>query len=235
MRKPLALCKPFAAAALASALCLGLLALAGCAANAGSNASSSSSASSAESVVAPDQDLLSGTHHAVIEVEGYDPINVTLNADEAPITVTNFANLADDGYYNGLTFYRIEDGFCLQGGTVGNSPSGSDPLLQPIKGEFSGNGVSNALADDFGVGTIAMARTSDPDSATSTFFITLGDNASVGKALDGQYAAFGTIDAAGMQTVNAIVSDYKAKATGQMGTIASEADQPKIASIYMVD
>lgn len=231
MRKPLASLKAIATAALAATLCLGLLAATGCSSNASSSSSSASSATAAVS----DQDLLTGIHHAVIEVEGYDPIDVTLNADEAPITVTNFANLADDGYYNGLTFYRIEDGFCLQGGTMGNSPSGNDPLLQPIKGEFASNGVDNALADDFGVGTIAMARTSNPDSATSTFFITLGDNKSVGKALDGQYAAFGTIDAAGMAIINAIVSDYQAKATGQMGTIPSEDDQPKIARIYMVD
>lgn len=231
MRKPLVTLKAVGAVALASALCLGLLAVSGCSSNGGSSSSSASSASAAAS----DQDLLTGIHHAVIEVEGYDPIDVTLNADEAPITVTNFANLADDGYYNGLTFYRIEDGFCLQGGTMGNSPSGNDPLLQPIKGEFASNGVDNALADDFGVGTIAMARTSNPDSATSTFFITLGDNKAVGKALDGQYAAFGTIDAEGMAIINAIVSDYQAKATGQMGTIPSEDDQPKIARIYMVD
>lgn len=233
MIRALSSLRPLVAGAIASVLALSLLALAGC--SGGGDAKASSSSSTAASSAPTSEDLMTGIHHAVIEVEGYDPINVELNADEAPITVTNFATLADDGYYNGLTFYRIEDGFCLQGGTVGNSPSGNDPLLQPIKGEFASNGVDNALADDFGIGTVAMARSGDPDSATSTFFVTLGDNQSVGRALDGQYAAFGTIDAAGMATINAIVSDYQAKATGQMGTIPSEADQPKIVSIRMVD
>lgn len=222
--------KALGAIAAAVVLCLGMLALAGCSGGNGSAGSGSSSASAADSA-----DLMSGTHHAVITVEGYDPITVELDADAAPVTVTNFANLADDGYYNGLTFYRIEDGFCLQGGTAGNSASGSDPLLQPIVGEFSSNGVDNPLADEFGLGTVAMARTNDPDSATSTFFVTLGPNSAVGPALDGKYAAFGTIDEAGMAIVNAIVADHLAAATGQMGTIANEADQPKIVSIEMVD
>ena len=81
----------------------------------------------------------------------------------------------------------------------------------------------------------SAADTNDPDSATSTFFVTLGDNKAVGPALDGKYAAFGTIDEAGMAIVKAIVADHLAAATGQMGTIPDEADQPKILSIEMVD
>ncbi len=222
--------KALAALAAAAVLCLGMLALVGCSGGNDAKGSAVSSSSAADSA-----DLMSGTHHAVITVEGYEPITVELNADAAPITVTNFANLAQDGYYNGLTFYRIEDGFCLQGGTAGNTASGNDPLLQPITGEFASNGVDNSLADDFGLGTVAMARTNDPDSATSTFFVTLGDNKAVGPALDGKYAAFGTIDEAGMAIVKAIVADHLAAATGQMGTIPDEADQPKILSIEMVD
>ena len=231
MKKTLSLAKPALAVAAAAALSLSLVALAGCsggtdaATNAASSGSSSSSAAEAS-----DADLMSGTHHAIIQVEGYDPITVELDADAAPVTVTNFANLADDGYYNGLSFYRIVDDFCLQGGTTGNTASGNDPLLQPIKGEFSSNGVDNPLADKFDRGTVAMARTSAPDSAT------LGDNDAVGTALDGKYAAFGTINEEGMAIIDAIVADYLANVDDpQMGAISDQAKQAKIVSIQMVD
>lgn len=230
MRKALAAPRflaPFAAAIL---LCAALLALAGCAGPEGSSSESSSSSD------APAAEAMSGIHHAVIEVEGYDPITVELDADAAPNTVANFAALADQGYYDGLSFYRIVDGFCLQGGTKGNSAAGHDPALTPIQGEFSSNGVENPLAEEFGVGTVAMARTSDPDSATSTFFVTLGANPSVGPSLDGQYAAFGTIDEEGMEVIDAIVADHLSDVDDpQMGAISDEAAQPRILSIKMVD
>ncbi len=228
--------RKLAIVAAVAALALTLAFMAGCSAPANSTSSSSSSASSASSKAAVSQDLMSGTHHAVIEVEGYDPINVELDADSAPITVTNFVDLAKDGYYDGKTFYRMVDNFCLQGGTLGNNAAGNDPSLTPIVGEFSGNGYDNKLADQFEYGTIAMARTSDPDSATSTFFITLGPNEYVGQSLDGSYAAFGMVDAAGMDTVSKIVSDYMANVDDpSMGTISSEANQAKIKSITIVD
>ena len=227
MKKTLSLAKPALAVAAAAALSLSLVALAGrsggtdAATNAASSGSSSSSAAEAS-----DADLMSGTHHAIIQVEGYDPITVELDADAAPVTVTNFANLADDGYYNGLSFYRIVDDFCLQGGTPGYA----------IKGEFAANGVDNPLADKFDRGTVAMARTSAPDSATSTFFVTLGDNDAVGTALDGKYAAFGTINEEGMAIIDAIVADYLANVDDpQMGAISDQAKQAKIVSIQMVD
>ena len=85
-------------------------------------------------------------------------------------------------------------------------------------------------------GTIAMARTNDPDSATSTFFITTGEAASVGPALDGAYAAFGTIDEAGMATVEKIIADHLANVDDpSMGMISDEANQPVIKSITIVD
>ena len=237
MKKTLSLAKPALAVAAAAALSLSLVALAGCsggtdaATNAASSGSSSSSAAEAS-----DADLMSGTHHAIIQVEGYDPITVELDADAAPVTVTNFANLADDGYYNGLSFYRIVDDFCLQGGTTGNTASGNDPLLQPIKGEFSSNGVDNPQADKFDRGRVAMAGTSAPDSANTTFFFTLGDNDAVGTALDGKYAAFGTINEEGMAIIDAIVADYLANVDDpQMGAISDQAKQAKIVSIQMVD
>ena len=179
-----------------------------------------------------------GVHHATLTVEGYDPIQITLDADKAPITVSNFCKLANDGYYNGLTFYRFQDGFCMQGGTKGNTASGNDSSLSKIKGEFASNGVANSLADNFGYGTVAMARTSDTDSATSTFFITLCDDKTAAASLDGQYAAFGTIDSNGMSVISRIVEDHKAAAdsdTTGMGMISDEGQQAKISSITIDD
>ncbi|WP_165253428.1 peptidylprolyl isomerase [Adlercreutzia sp. ZJ304] len=234
-------------AVIAIAGCLSLTVLAGLAGcSGGSSSSSSASASSsaaAQSQNAPaataqfsEDELLSGKHHAVIQVEGYDPITVEMDADAAPITVTNFVNLANNSYYNGKTFYRIVEDFCLQGGTLGNSASGNDSSLDTITGEFSSNGVENPLADNFDRGTIAMARTTLPNSATSTFFITLGNSSQVGASLDGQYAAFGTIGEEGMAIVDAIVADYIANVdNSQMGVISDETKQPIIESITVTD
>lgn len=179
---------------------------------------------------------MSGKHHAMIYVDGYDPIEVELDADSAPISVTNFVNLANEGYYDGLTFYRVVEDFCLQGGTMGNSASGTDNDLGTITGEFSSNGVNNPLADNFDRGTIAMARTQLPNSATSTFFITLGSNDAVGTSLDGQYAAFGTVDKDSMDTVDQIVSDTIGLVDDEyMGSISDESLQPVITRIEILD
>ena len=178
----------------------------------------------------------SGLHHATLTVKGYDPIRIELDADAAPASVANFCALANDGYYDGKTFYRFATGFCMQGGTAGNSPSGSDSSLSPIVGEFSQNGYDNALADDFKRGTVAMARTTDPDSATSTFFVTLDSSEMIGLSLNGQYAAFGTIDKAGMDIVDKIVDDHlEFVSDPNMGTISDEANQAVITSIKVND
>lgn len=234
----------FAAAAVAGSLCLGAFAMTGCSDQQAASSSAASSASSASAAVQAesgtrqfsDDELLSGTHHAVLIVDGYEPITIELDADAAPITVTNFADLVEQGYYDGKTFYRIVEDFCLQGGTLGNNAAGDDPQLETITGEFSSNGTENPLADEFGRGTVAMARTSLPNSATSTFFVTLGDNSQVGASLDGKYAAFGTIDEAGMAIIDAIVADYAANVDDpQMGAISDEAQQPIITSIECID
>lgn len=233
--------KKIAAFAMSAALACGMLALAGCSSNSSSSGSATSAANTAGNVkpatsTIAEEDLMSGTHHATLEVEGYEPITITLDADAAPISVTNFANLVNEGYYDGLSFYRVVDDFCLQGGTMGNNASGKDPELETITGEFSGNGIDNPLADDFGYGTVAMARTSIPNSATSTFFITLGDSDTVGSSLNGQYAAFGTIDADGMVTIEKIVADYLPNVDDSyMGAISDESQQAIIKSITMVD
>lgn len=201
-----------------SALCLALM---GCG---GSSASSSAASSGSQSS--------SGSGpRATITVEGYDPIEVDLDAENAPLSVERFTTLAKDGYYNGLAFYRIVPGFCLQGGTIGNSAGGDDPSLEPIVGEFTQNKQENKLSDDFRRGTIAMARSSVFDSAKSTFFITLATNNNVSQSLNGQYAAFGKVTAAGMKIVDKIVYDYSAYATGDMGAIVNPEDMPIIESI----
>ena len=110
---------------------------------------------------------LEGLHHVEIEVQDYGTIALELDADTAPISVTNFIRLAEDGFYDGLTFHRIISGFMIQGGDPkGNGTGGSD---KTIKGEFSENGVENEISHVRGV--ISMARSKAPDSASSQFFI----------------------------------------------------------------
>lgn len=238
--------KKVAASLAACSLILGAVAITGC--SAPSKGSSSSKASSAKSSAASSSKKqtaanvkttgdLTGKHKAELTVKGYEPIIIELDADSAPISASNFADLVKKGYYDGKTFYRIQDGFVIQGGTLGNNAAGNDPSLDPVAGEFSSNGYENPLADNYGKGYLAMARTNDPDSATSTFFITLDNSDMVGQSLNGNYAAFGTIDDAGMKTIEKIVADYigKVAPNDQMGIIASEADQPVIEKITLLD
>ncbi len=106
-----------------------------------------------------------------------------LYPEKAPITVENFINLAKDGFYDGLTFHRIIEGFMIQGGDPQGTGMGGSG--KNIKGEFAANGVNNDLKHVRGV--ISMARSQMPDSASSQFFIMHED----APHLDGQYAAFG--------------------------------------------
>lgn len=112
---------------------------------------------------------------------------ITLYADKAPITCKNFEKLVKDGFYDGLTFHRIVDDFCAQGGDPnGDGTGGSE---EKIKGEFSENGVENDLSHTEGV--VSMARSQDMDSASSQFFVCLSDKYT--SVLDGKYAAFGKV------------------------------------------
>ena len=166
---------------------------------------------------------LTGIHHAEIEVKDYGTIKVERDADTAPISVTNFVKLAQEHFYDGLTFHRIMDGFMIQGGDPeGTGRGGSD---ETIKGEFSSNGVENNISHERGV--ISMARSSDPDSASSQFFIVQTDST----YLDGQYAAFGHVTE-GMDVVDAICKD--AKPTDNNGTIPAE-EQPVMTSVTITD
>ena len=164
-----------------------------------------------------------GKHHVEIEVQDYGTIAVELDGDAAPITVDNFLKLAKEGFYDGLTFHRIIDGFMIQGGDPkGNGTGGAD---ETIKGEFSQNGVENKLSHVRG--TLSMARSQDMDSASSQFFIVQSDCTS----LDGQYAAFGTVTE-GMDLVDKICKDTPVQDNN--GTV-SAADQPVIESIKVID
>ena len=148
---------------------------------------------------------------------------MTLDASYAPITVTNFVNLVNEKFYDGLTFHRIIDGFMIQGGNPeGNGTGGSS---KTIKGEFSSNGVNNTLSHTRGV--ISMARGSDYNSASSQFFIVHKDST----FLDGNYAAFGEVTK-GMDVVDKIVKD--AKPTDDNGTIDSS-KQPVIEYIKLLE
>lgn len=165
----------------------------------------------------------SGKHHVAITVRDYGTITVELDADAAPITVQNFLDLANSGFYDGLTFHRIMEGFMIQGGDPeGTGMGGSD---KTIKGEFSANGVENPLSHTRGA--ISMARSSAMDSASSQFFIVQKDST----FLDGQYACFGYVTD-GMDVVDAIAAD--AQPTDGNGTIPAD-QQPVIESVKVLD
>ena len=117
----------------------------------------------------------------------------------APITVENFLSLVEEGFYDGLTFHRVIPGFMAQGGAFDPVNQGNDPAGK-IKGEFSSNGVENNLRHFRGV--VSMARTSEPDSASSQFFICYGRQTH----LDGDYAAFGYVTE-GMETIDSFLSE----------------------------
>ena len=175
--------------------------------------SSASSSASAEPV----------TPTAIIPIEitvkDYGTMKAELYPEIAPETVENFVNLARSGFYDGNRFHRIINGFMIQGGadlsgTVANIP-----------GEFAANGFENDLKHTTGV--LSMARANDPDSASSQFFIMVGD----ADWLDGQYAAFGKVTE-GIEIALKIAED--ARPLDNNGTIAEEA-MPIIESIKVLD
>ena len=130
-----------------------------------------------------------------IKMQDGGVIKLQLDRQAAPATVENFEKLVREGFYNGLTFHRAVDGFMIQGGCPdGTGMGGSD---ETVKGEFASNGWDNSISH--GRGIVSMARSQNPNSASSQFFITNGD----ASFLDGNYAAFGTV-AEGMDVVDAI-------------------------------
>ena len=176
-------------------------------------------AESAEAAVEP----FTKVRHAEITVKDYGTIKLELDEGTAPITVENFIKLAKDGFYDGLTFHRIMDGFMIQGGDpLGNGTGGSK---DKIKGEFTSNGVNNPISHKKGV--ISMARANDPNSASSQFFITVADST----FLDDSYAAFGRVTE-GQEIADKIAKD--AKPVDNNGTIPASA-QPVIEKITITD
>lgn len=133
----------------------------------------------------------------VITMENGGIIKAELDAAAAPITVQNFLDLAKSGFYDGLTFHRVIPGFMIQGGCPeGNGTGGPGHY---IKGEFLANGVNNPIKHTRGV--LSMARSGNPDSAGSQFFIMHAD----APHLDGQYAAFGHVTE-GIEVVDEITA-----------------------------
>lgn len=155
------------------------------------------------------------TYYADIVIKDYGNITVQLDQKSAPITAANFVMLAKNGFYDGLTFHRIIEGFMMQGG----APKGVS--ADPIVGEFAANGYNNPLKHERGV--ISMARSNDMNSANSQFFIMHQTS----QSLDGKYAAFGKV-ISGMEVVDAVCT--AAQPIDGNGSIAT-AKQPVITSI----
>ena len=142
-------------------------------------------------------------------------IHIELNADQAPITVANFLKLAEDGYYNGTIFHRIIDGFMVQGGSLDENMAPKPTGTEPIQNE-----ANNELKNDRG--TLAMARTMDPHSATGQFFINHKDNDFLNHTAETSqgwgYAVFGSV-IDGMEVVDQI-------ALSTTSTVGGYADAP---------
>jgi len=164
-----------------------------------------------------------GMTRVKIEFEDFGDVIVELDHDAAPQTVDNFLRLVNDGFYDGVGFHRIIEGFMIQGGDPdGNGTGGSG---ENIVGEFSANGIDNPISHDRGV--ISMARSMDFDSASSQFFIMHQD----GHFLDGEYAGFGRV-VEGMDVVDAIAENTPV--TDGNGTVAPE-NHPRMLRVTVID
>ena len=158
-----------------------------------------------------------------IYIEDHGEIVAELYPEHAPITVENFLNLVEEGFYDGLTFHRIMDGFMMQGGCPDGTGFGGSGTQ--ITGEFPDNGISNPLHHTPGV--LSMARGPNYDSASSQFFIMHRNS----PHLDGGYAAFGQV-IYGMDVVDSVVESVEP--IDNNGTIAEE-DQPVIREIRLIN
>ncbi|WP_328958465.1 peptidylprolyl isomerase [Kitasatospora purpeofusca] len=136
------------------------------------------------------------TPHVLLDTS-FGEIEIELNAEKAPISAKNFLEYVDSGHYDNTIFHRVIPGFMAQGGGFTDRMV-QKPTRDPIRNE-AGNGLLNTR------GTLAMARTSDPNSATSQFFISVADNDFLNPGRDAGYAVFGTVTT-GMDVVDKIVS-----------------------------
>lgn len=166
-----------------------------------------------------------GKFKAVITVKDYGNIELELDGDTAPITVGNFVELARDGFYDGLTFHRIINGYMIQGGdpeATGYGGSGKN-----ITGEFKKNGIENNISHERG--TISMARNDSYNGASSQFFIVQVTSDAIKQTLDGKYAAFGKVTK-GIEIVDQIAENTKV--IDNNGTVKRE-NQPIIEKIVI--
>ncbi len=162
------------------------------------------------------------TYYVEMDFGSYGKIVLELDEEDAPITVKNFVRLVKRGFYDDLTIFRAQKGFVIQGGKDDSAD------LQPITGEFDENGIANNISHVRGV--ISMARTNDPNSATSQFFITLDDSAKY--SLDGKYAGFGHV-IEGMDVVDAVAEALMKCPSDSMGFVGDE-DAIKIVSAKVI-
>lgn len=191
-----------------------IVSLAACGSKSSSSGSSSSASAGGNNMNNPKVE---------ISVKDFGVMQFELDRTAAPITVDNFMKLVNDGFYDGLTFHRIIRGFMIQGGDpLGNGTGGSE---ETIKGEFESNGVPNPIKHERGV--ISMARSMDPNSASSQFFIMHAEYPS----LDGEYAAFGHI-LSGIEVVDRICDTTPVQDNN--GTV-DKMDQPVIEYIKAID
>ena len=160
-----------------------------------------------------------------MDIQDYGTITLELDGTAAPLTTANFVKLAQEGFYDGLTFHRVAPGFVIQGGDPqGTGYGGSE---ESIKGEFKENNVDNPLSHTRGA--ISMARSQDYNSASSQFFIVHDDSAA--PMLDGKYAAFGYVTE-GMEVVDAICDKMTALGYGEN---IDPVDQPVITAVRVTE
>ena len=167
-------------------MAMSLLVLVGCGkTNNSSNSESNKTSTTSESSNTSWKEENKNLPVVTINVEGYGVIEAELYPEIAPNTVNNFIYLANKNFYNNLKFHRVIKGFMIQGGDPKGNGTGGPGYS--IEGEFTSNGFANSLKHTKGV--LSMARTQDPNSAGSQFFIMSGDAPN----LDGEYAAFGKV------------------------------------------
>lgn len=164
-----------------------------------------------------------GKHDVEIVIKDYGTVTMEIDADSAPVTASNFLNLAKKGFYNNLTVYRAIDGFAIYCGDPNKNGTGTSG--ETITGEFTSNGYNNPLT--FERAAVGMARGVNKNSASCQFFILQND----AHYLDGEFAIFGKVTE-GMEIVDRISST--AQVTGADGHI-TEANQPVISSIKVVN
>lgn len=168
--------------------------------------------------------LLDGKHIVEMSIKNYGKVTLELDADVAPITVTNFVDLANSGFYDGKKIHRIDNDLgVIQGGEgLGNEAT--------IKGEFLANGVENDISHVRGVISMARAGSASDgfDTASTQFFIVTKD----ASAIDNYYAAFGKVTK-GMNVIDKVTK--KKVKTDEMGMILNEKDMPVIEYIKVVE